>query len=519
MLSIQWPIRAASLSSLLGQGLDDNSTPPVPFDWEGCEPGEPDDVPRPTPDTGEAEDGGWPPEGMLGQLAPGPLLAMLVGDADLSSRAACPDELVVDIAAAAARLQSWAASVELAATAALTERVLDWRGVAKDADDRHVSAEQMCATELAAALNVSATSAMNRVGLAEDLRRLPATRAALKAGAIDLPKARMTVEMLRPLSDQDAAAVEATVIAPERDRVRDGKGREHSQLRQALRRAAIRVDPTAHEKQERDAFEGRRMEHYPLGAGNPGVAGLAFTHREEVIAEATDYIRALAKAAIAADAPGEQRTLDQACADVAADLLTGRTGRTPTRAGAGSSGSSVHVVVGVATLLDQDDEPGWLAGYGPISAQTARRIAADPTSAWRRLLTDPRTGRMDELSVKTYDVPADMDRHVRARDETCRWPGCTRPARRCDTDHRVPWPAGATEACNLQCLCRSHHRIKTHTRTTTRLDEDTGDTIVTLPSGHTYRRPPDPPLGEPDPPITAGSPPDPPDPADDIPPF
>jgi hypothetical protein len=176
----------------------------------------------------------------------------------------------------------------------------------------------------------------------------------------------------------------------------------------------------------------------------------------------------------------------------------------------------VHVVVGAATLLDQDAEPAWLAGHGPISAETARRIAADPTATWRRLLTDPRTGRMDELSATTYQVPADMERHVRARDLTCRWPGCTRPARRCDTDHRIPWPAGTTEACNLQCLCRTHHRIKTHTRTTTRLDEDTGDTIVTLPSGHTYRRPPDPPLGEPDPPHAEDPPPD---PADDIPPF
>jgi hypothetical protein len=95
-------------------------------------------------------------------------------------------------------------------------------------------------------------------------------------------------------------------------------------------------------------------------------------------------------------------------------------------------------VVCVATLLGEDDEPGWLAGYGPISARTARRIAADPTGAWRRLLTDPRTGRMDELSATTYDIPAVLDRHVLAGDLSCRWPGCTRPAWHCDTDHRIP---------------------------------------------------------------------------------
>jgi hypothetical protein len=511
MLSIQWPVSAASLDALLGQAGEDHVLAPGPFDWEGYEP---EDSADQSADADQSARAVWPPAGLLSEVEPGPLLAAMVSEAALRDQATCPDELVAAVAAAAARLQSWAASVELAATAELSERVLDWRGVAKNPDDRHVSAEQMCATELAAALNLSRDSAMGRVQLAEDLDRLPVTRAALESGAIDLPKARMTVEVLRALTDVHAAAVEATVIAPEPSRVREGRGRVHSQLRQPLRRAAIRANPAAFEKQERDAFESRRMEHYPLGDNNPGMAGIAFTHTADVIAQASDYVRALAKAAIAADAPGEQRTLDQACADVAADLLTGRTVRTPTRAGAGSSGPSVHVVIGVGTLLDQDDEPGWLAGYGPISAQTARRIAADPTGTWRRLLTDPRTGRMDELSVKTYDVPADMDRHIKARDLTCRWPGCTRPARRCDTDHRIPWPAGATEACNLQCLCRTHHRVKTHTNTLITLDDDTGDTIVTLPGGHTYRRPPDPPLGEPDPPPQVQ-----PDPADDIPPF
>ena len=513
MLSIQWPIKGASLSALLGQGVDGRAVPADPFDWDGCEPDESDDW-KPS-DAGEhGSEAVWPPEGMLADIEPGPLLAALVGDADLSSRESCPDELVVEIAAAAGKVQSWAAQIELAATAVLTDRVRDWPGVADTPDTHHVSAQQMAAAELGCALNRSPGAAMNRVQLADDLRRLPQTRAALAAGAIDVPKARMAVEVLRPLCDEDVAAVVATVFAADADRVGAGNGRVHSQLRQALRRAAIRVNPAAYEAQERDAFAGRRMEHYPLGPDHPGMAGLGFTHHEDVIAQATDYIRALAKTAIAADAPGAERTLDQACADVFADLCTGRTGHTPSGP-TSPPGPSVHVVVGAATLLDQDDQPAHLAGYGPISAHTARRIAADPTGTWRRLLTDPRTGRLDELSVQTYDIPADMDRHVRARDTTCRWPGCTRPARRCDTDHRIPWPTGPTQAANLQSLCRTHHRIKTHTRTTTRLDQDTGDTIVTLPSGHTYRRPPDPPLGDPDPPQAK----DPPDPADDIPPF
>ncbi|HET7760904.1 MAG TPA: HNH endonuclease signature motif containing protein, partial [Phycicoccus sp.] len=49
---------------------------------------------------------------------------------------------------------------------------------------------------------------------------------------------------------------------------------------------------------------------------------------------------------------------------------------------------------------------------------------------------------------------------VKARDGRCRFPGCSVAARFCDLDHVRPWPAGRTEASNLLCLCRRHHRIK-----------------------------------------------------------
>jgi hypothetical protein len=48
---------------------------------------------------------------------------------------------------------------------------------------------------------------------------------------------------------------------------------------------------------------------------------------------------------------------------------------------------------------------------------------------------------------------------VRARDRRCRFPGCRAAAIRCDLDHNLPWPAGATSADNLCCLCRHHHRL------------------------------------------------------------
>ena len=65
--------------------------------------------------------------------------------------------------------------------------------------------------------------------------------------------------------------------------------------------------------------------------------------------------------------------------------------------------------------------------------------------------------------VDTDTVP---DRHAETtavRDRTCVFPWCTRPARRCDTDHTIPAARGGpTCPCNLAPLCRRHHRIKTH---------------------------------------------------------
>ena len=51
----------------------------------------------------------------------------------------------------------------------------------------------------------------------------------------------------------------------------------------------------------------------------------------------------------------------------------------------------------------------------------------------------------------------------RARDHGCRHPGCRNQAGWVDLDHVVPHAeGGATDCDNLCCLCRRHHRLKTH---------------------------------------------------------
>ncbi|MBO0679589.1 HNH endonuclease [Mycolicibacterium sp. S2-37] len=88
-----------------------------------------------------------------------------------------------------------------------------------------------------------------------------------------------------------------------------------------------------------------------------------------------------------------------------------------------------------------------------------------------------------------YQPSTALAAYVRARDLTCRFPGCDRPADRADLDHTIPYPAGPTSASNLKTLCRLHHLLKTFwTGEGGWRDEQLPDGTIhwTAPTGHTY---------------------------------
>ena len=72
-----------------------------------------------------------------------------------------------------------------------------------------------------------------------------------------------------------------------------------------------------------------------------------------------------------------------------------------------------------------------------------------------------------EITTDAYTPTVKLAEQVRLRDQCCIFPHCTRPARHCDLDHRIPFdqqnPAagGKTTTSNLALLCRRHHRTKT----------------------------------------------------------
>ena len=174
--------------------------------------------------------------------------------------------------------------------------------------------------------------------------------------------------------------------------------------------------------------------------------------------------------------------------------------------------------------LGLTDVPGEADGFGAVDAATCRdlasALAANPATRWCVTLVSPDgrpvahgcaragpgppgTGQRSWLATVTITPietgtcshrresagyqPSPTLRHIiKIRSPRCGYPGCRRPAVRCDDDHTIPYDKGGrTCECNLHPLCRRHHQTKQAPGW--RLDQpEPGVLIWTLPSGRTY---------------------------------
>ncbi|NIJ12534.1 hypothetical protein FHU38_002878 [Saccharomonospora amisosensis] len=329
-------------------------------------------------------------------------------------------------------------------------------------------------SEVALALAIGELAARRQLDLACALvARLPNTLAAMENGIIDSHKASKIAEPTACLTDEKARDVDALLA----DRI---AGRDPASIRRMATTAVHRVDPDgAAERAQRRRLH-RRVELLP---GDDGMAALLAHLPAEVAGAAYARIDRHARALRAAD---ETRTTDQLRTDVLADLLLG------SGAGTTASKAEVFVYVDLRTLMQLNNDPAELAGHGPIPAHIARQIAMDPTSVWRRIVTDPLTGKPVDAGRRRYRPPAVTDDYVRVRDRECRFPGCHRPSQRGDLDHVTAWnDNGQTHQANLVGLCRRHHRLKNVPGWKYQFDKYTHELTITTPSGYVHTSPPD----------------------------
>ncbi|WEO79051.1 DUF222 domain-containing protein [Cryobacterium sp. SO2] len=365
-------------------------------------------------------------------------------------------------------------------------------------DDRDV-ARRTIVSETACLLRVAERTVERMLDQSLWLMCAPATFEALSAGEISHRHALALVDQMRTLPDEDQAAFEEAVLPA-------AKTMPLGRFTDKARRLRERQHPESIVTRTTNAFAERRTywEAAPDGMGWLHWYGTA--HDTTAAYDRIDSMAvnlkkagepASSSTAPAADADEEQkkRSRDQLRADLTRALLLD--GITPDGLGAGIRGT-VMVTVSVFTLLGLDEEPASLEGYGPISPEAAREIAAHAPT-FTRLLTHPETGVVLSLGTTQYKNTKAMKKWLRIRDETCRFPGCSRPAVRSDVDHTQGWAdGGGTDSDNLAHLCEPHHRLK-HLSQWRVTQEPGGILLWTSPGNRSYRTDPANPMGPPRP--------------------
>jgi hypothetical protein len=141
----------------------------------------------------------------------------------------------------------------------------------------------------------------------------------------------------------------------------------------------------------------------------------------------------------------DDRSRERRLADALVELATG-----------GEQPAKIQVTSSVETLLGLVGAPAAEMEFSlPVSSKTIERLACD-CSITRVLLNSESTVIDVGRSKRVVSEPG--RRALKARDGSCRWPGCERPASWSAAHHVVHWiHGGTTDLDNLILLCHRHH--------------------------------------------------------------
>jgi len=155
---------------------------------------------------------------------------------------------------------------------------------------------------------------------------------------------------------------------------------------------------------------------------------------------------------------GDLRTYGQRQGDALVELARRalRSGELPTVRGAAAQ---VRVTIDWFALCAERAAVGVRGGElpfaGPITAETARRLACDAGVV--RLLTDP-AGLPLDVGQEQRCGTAAIRKALELRDGHCVFTGCAVPAAWCDVHHVIHWAHGGPTSCeNGALLCERHH--------------------------------------------------------------
>jgi hypothetical protein len=381
----------------------------------------------------------------------------------------------LDRISAAARLTNQAAAAQLVAIGELFAHRFSRCG---QAQEWAVDAVEAVAAEVGAALKISKGRARARVADARALReRLPKVGGVFKSGDIDVEAFRIIASRTDLIVDPDIlASVDARIAA----NVTRWPSMTRGRLSGKVDAIVARVDADAVRRRK----ELQRDRDVWIGGDIDGIAQIQGT----LLSPDAHALDARLSALAGTVCPRDPRTSAQRRADAlgalaaGADRLGCRCGRADCAAGAGKPAApvTIHVIAEQAALSGTGIAPASeLDADGLITPELLADLALSAK-------TVPLLHPGDSPPEPGYVPSQALAAFVRARDLTCRWPGCDHPALRCDLDHTVPFAEGGkTHAANLKCYCRTHHLVKTFWGWTDQQLAD-GTLILTSPSGQTY---------------------------------
>ncbi|HEY2198954.1 MAG TPA: HNH endonuclease signature motif containing protein [Mycobacterium sp.] len=382
---------------------------------------------------------------------------------------------LVDRIRAASRVENKAAGQRLAVIGELDALRLRLLG---ERQTWCTDTQEAVAAEIAAALCISQALATSYLYYARAMRtRLPRVGALLQAGDVDYRAFQTIVYRTDLITDVEVMATVDSELAAKAQR---WPAMTQSAFAAAVDRIVARADLDA-VRRRRERQAERELSIFDSGNGLTEVFGRLLSPDAHALDARLDAL-----AATVCDA--DPRTRNQRRADalaaltVGADRLACRCGQPhcPAASSPGSSAVVIHVVAKQDSVEGRGQEPGSMIGSDALIP--ADLIAELAQSAKVRPLIHPG----DAPPEPGYVPSQALTDFVRCRDLTCRFPGCDRPAVRCDVDHTIPRAdGGPTHASNLKCLCRLHHLIKTFWGWSDQQLPD-GTVIWTSPAGQTY---------------------------------
>lgn len=426
-----------------------------------------------------------------------------LGDAD--------DGAVVDAVEGWARAEAAGAARRLAAIAELVERRC---GAEDDPSDerRSWSCDRWDATaaEVGAALNLSPRRASSQMYLAQSLRgRLPKVNAVFMEGRIAARLVSTISWRTHLVVDSDAmAAIDAGIAAA---------ASRWGVLSQAKVEEAIDALVEQHDPEAKVWFaQAERALDVQFGkpddnTGTRSMWGRLYSTHSELIER---RLAAIARSVC----PEDPRTVGQRRAEAMAAVFGG-SDRIACQCGspecpsptspALAGGVVIHVVADQETVVHA-------SAQSENGADSSRATAREAMPAQEVTVPPPPPASMTaggvvptpllaqlirngaklvplrtpcEHDEQQYRPSTALQRFIRCRDLTCRFPGCDAPAEQCDIDHAIAYPAGPTHPSNLRCLCRKHHLLRTFwTGADGWADRQSpdGSIVWTAPTGRTY---------------------------------